>query len=153
MARSAICPRRCPMGRHMRSTGDASGAFKLTRVAGACWRGDSNNQMLRRIYGVAFADKPALDAHMTMMAEAEQRDHCRLGREKTPFHFQEVAPGSVFWHPKGWRLFQRLIAPLRNRQDPDHAPERSGATARRAALTVPRLVSQTAQLVLVFRAN
>lgn len=65
--------------------------------------------MLSRIYGVAFADKAALDAHMTMMAEAEKRDHRRLGREMNLFHFEEVAPGSVFWHPKGWRLFQTLI--------------------------------------------
>lgn len=104
-------------GPHMRSTGDAGSAFKLTRVAGAYWRGDSNNQMLSRIYGVAFADKAALDAHMTMMAEAEKRDHRRLGREMNLFHFEEVAPGSVFWHPKGWRLFQTLIGYMRNRQE------------------------------------
>lgn len=104
-------------GPHMRSTGDVGSAFKLTRVAGAYWRGDSNNQMLSRIYGVAFADKAALDAHMTMMAEAEKRDHRRLGREMNLFHFEEVAPGSVFWHAKGWRLFQTLIGYMRDRQE------------------------------------
>lgn len=104
-------------GPHMRSTGDAGSAFKLTRVAGAYWRGDSNNQMLSRIYGVAFADKTALDAHLTMMAEAEKRDHRRLGREMNLFHFEEVAPGSVFWHAKGWRLFQTLIGYMRERQE------------------------------------
>ncbi|MBW3245389.1 threonine--tRNA ligase [Epibacterium sp. DP7N7-1] len=104
-------------GPHMRSTADAGSAFKLTRVAGAYWRGDSNNPMLSRIYGVAFADKAALDAHMTMMAEAEKRDHRRLGREMSLFHFEEVAPGSVFWHAKGWRLFQTLIGYMRERQE------------------------------------
>ncbi|MCZ4268406.1 threonine--tRNA ligase [Rhodobacteraceae bacterium R_SAG6] len=104
-------------GPHMRSTADAGSAFKLTRVAGAYWRGDSNNPMLSRIYGVAFADKAALDAHMTMMAEAEKRDHRRLGREMNLFHFEEVAPGSVFWHAKGWRLFQTLIGYMRARQE------------------------------------
>jgi threonyl-tRNA synthetase len=104
-------------GPHMRTTGDAGAAFKLTRTAGAYWRGDSNNPMLSRIYGVAFADKAALDAHMTMMAEAEKRDHRRLGREMNLFHFEEVAPGSVFWHPKGWRLFQTLIGYMRDRQE------------------------------------
>lgn len=104
-------------GPHMRSTGDAGNAFKLTRVSGAYWRGDSNNQMLSRIYGVAFADRPALDAHMTMMAEAEKRDHRKLGREMNLFHFEEVAPGSVFWHTKGWRLFQTLIGYMRDRQE------------------------------------
>ncbi|MBE3640260.1 threonine--tRNA ligase [Mangrovicoccus algicola] len=104
-------------GPHMRTTADAGTAFRLTRVAGAYWRGDSNNKMLSRIYGVAFADTAALDAHMTMMAEAEKRDHRRLGREMTLFHFEEVAPGSVFWHPKGWRLFQTLIGYMRQRQE------------------------------------
>ncbi|MCG7622500.1 threonine--tRNA ligase [Epibacterium sp. Ofav1-8] len=104
-------------GPHMRSTADVGSAFKLTRVAGAYWRGDSNNPMLSRIYGVAFADKAALDAHMTMMAEAEKRDHRRLGREMNLFHFEEVAPGSVFWHAKGWRLFQTLIGYMRARQE------------------------------------
>ncbi|WP_370303385.1 threonine--tRNA ligase [Pseudooceanicola sp.] len=104
-------------GPHMRHTGDAGGAFKLTHVAGAYWRGDSKNTMLSRIYGVAFADHAALDAHLTMMAEAEKRDHRRLGREMNLFHFEEVAPGSVFWHPRGWRLFQTLIGYMRSRQE------------------------------------
>ncbi|TQM89843.1 threonine--tRNA ligase [Roseinatronobacter monicus] len=104
-------------GPHMRHTGDAGVAFKLTRVAGAYWRGDAKNPMLSRIYGVAFADKPALDAHLTMLAEAEKRDHRRLGREMDLFHFEEVAPGSVFWHPRGWRLFQTLIGYMRARQE------------------------------------
>ena len=104
-------------GPHMRHTGDAGTAFKLTHVAGAYWRGDANNPMLSRIYGVAFADKPALDAHVTMLAEAEKRDHRRLGREMDLFHFEEVAPGAVFWHPRGWRLFQTLIGYMRERQE------------------------------------
>ena len=104
-------------GPHMRHTGDGGSAFKLTHVAGAYWRGDSNNKMLSRIYGVAFADKAALDAHLTMMAEAEKRDHRRLGREMDLYHFEEVAPGSVFWHPRGWRLFQTLIGYMRTRQE------------------------------------
>ncbi len=104
-------------GPHMRHTGDAGAAFKLTRVAGAYWRGDARNPMLSRIYGVAFADKPALDAHLAMLAEAEKRDHRRLGREMDLFHFEEVAPGSVFWHPRGWRLFQTLIGYMRQRQE------------------------------------
>ncbi|SFQ61072.1 threonyl-tRNA synthetase [Roseivivax halotolerans] len=104
-------------GPHMRSTADAGTAFKLTHVAGAYWRGDAKNRMLSRIYGVAFADKPALESHLTMMAEAEKRDHRRLGREMDLFHFEEVAPGSVFWHPRGWRLFQTLIGYMRTRQE------------------------------------
>ncbi|MEO1143284.1 MAG: threonine--tRNA ligase, partial [Pseudomonadota bacterium] len=104
-------------GPHMRHTGDAGSAFKLTHVAGAYWRGDAKNQMLSRIYGIAFADKSALDAHVKMMAEAEKRDHRRLGREMDLFHFEEVAPGSVFWHPRGWRMFQTLIGYMRSRQE------------------------------------
>ena len=104
-------------GPHLRHTGDAGAAFKLTRVAGAYWRGDAKNKMLSRIYGVAFAEKKTLDEHLTMMAEAEKRDHRRLGREMDLFHFEEVAPGSVFWHPKGWRLFQTLIGYMRGRQE------------------------------------
>lgn len=104
-------------GPHMRHTGDAGTAFTLTRVAGAYWRGDAKNPMLSRIYGVAFADQSALDAHLTMLAEAEKRDHRRLGREMDLYHFEEVAPGSVFWHPRGWRLFQTLIGYMRARQE------------------------------------
>lgn len=104
-------------GPHMRHTGDIGTAFKLTHVAGAYWRGDAKNPMLSRIYGIAFAEKVALDAHEKMMAEAEKRDHRRLGREMDLFHFEEVAPGSVFWHPRGWRLFQTLIGYMRDRQE------------------------------------
>lgn len=104
-------------GPHMRHTGDVGTAFKLTRVAGAYWRGDAKNPMLSRIYGIAFANKEALDAHEKMMAEAEKRDHRRLGREMDLFHFEVVAPGSVFWHPRGWRLFQTLIGYMRDRQE------------------------------------
>ena len=104
-------------GPHMRHTGDAGTAFKLTHVAGAYWRGDANKPMLSRIYGIAFADKTALDAHLKMVAEAEKRDHRRLGREMDFFHFEEVAPGSVFWHTRGWRLFQTLIGYMRTRQE------------------------------------
>jgi threonyl-tRNA synthetase len=104
-------------GPHMRHTGDIGTAFKLTHVAGAYWRGDAKSPMLSRIYGIAFADKAALDAHETMMAEAEKRDHRRLGRDMDLFHFEEVAPGSVFWHPRGWRLFQTLIGYMRDRQE------------------------------------
>jgi threonyl-tRNA synthetase len=104
-------------GPHMRDTGDVGTAFKLMRVAGAYWRGDAKNQMLSRIYGIAFAEKADLDAHIKMMAEAEKRDHRRLGREMDLFHFEEVAPGSVFWHPRGWRMFQTLIGYMRTRQE------------------------------------
>ncbi len=104
-------------GPHMRHTGDAGTAFKLTHVAGAYWRGDAKNPMLSRIYGIAFADKTALDAHLKMVAESEKRDHRRLGREMDFFHFEEVAPGSVFWHTRGWRLFQTLIGYMRTRQE------------------------------------
>ncbi|MDG1472633.1 MAG: threonine--tRNA ligase [Ascidiaceihabitans sp.] len=104
-------------GPHMRHTGDVGTAFKLMRVAGAYWRGDAKNQMLSRIYGIAFAEKADLDAHIKMMAEAEKRDHRRLGREMDLFHFEEVAPGSVFWHPRGWRMLQTLIGYMRTRQE------------------------------------
>jgi len=103
-------------GPHMTSTGRIGQAFKLTKVAGAYWRGDAGNPMLTRIYGTAFATQAELDAHLKMLEEAEQRDHRRLGREMNLFHFQEEAPGSVFWHPKGWSLFQSLIAYMRERQ-------------------------------------
>ena len=95
-------------GPHMTSTGKVGDAFKLMKAAGAYWRGDSNNPMLTRIYGTAFAKKDELDAYLKQIEEAEKRDHRRLGREMDLFHFQEEAPGSVFWHPKGWTLFQAL---------------------------------------------
>src|SRR5512144_125620 len=103
-------------GPHMTSTGKIGNAFKLQKVAGAYWRGDSKNPMLTRIYGTAFAKQEELDAHLKQLEEAEKRDHRRLGREMDLFHFQEEAPGSVFWHPKGWTLFQMLERYIRRRQ-------------------------------------
>jgi threonyl-tRNA synthetase len=103
-------------GPHMTSTGKVGNAFKLMKVAGAYWRGDSNNPMLTRIYGTAFAKQDELDAYLKQIEEAEKRDHRRLGREMDLFHFQEEAPGSVFWHAKGWTLFQALENYIRRRQ-------------------------------------
>ncbi len=103
-------------GPHMTSTGKIGNAFKLMRVAGAYWRGDSNNPMLTRIYGTAFAKQEELDAYLKQLEEAEKRDHRRVGREMDLFHFQEEAPGSVFWHAKGWTLFQALENYIRRRQ-------------------------------------
>src|SRR6202171_6406377 len=102
-------------GPHVPSTGKLK-AFKLTKVAGAYWRGDSRNEMLQRIYGTAWADKKQLDEYLHRLEEAEKRDHRRIGRELDLFHLQEEAPGAVFWHPKGWALFQQLIAYMRERQ-------------------------------------
>ena len=104
-------------GPHMRSVGDVGDAFKLTKVAGSYWRGDANREVLTRIYGTAWPDKKRLDAYLTMLEEAERRDHRRLGREMSLFHFQEEAPGAVFWHQGGWRLFQTMIAYMRRRQE------------------------------------
>ena len=104
-------------GPHMVSTGQIGTGFKLLKVAGAYWRGDSNNPMLQRIYGTAWASDKELKTHLHNLEEAEKRDHRRLGREMDLFHFQEEAPGSIFWHDKGWRLFQTLIAYMRRRQD------------------------------------
>jgi threonyl-tRNA synthetase len=103
-------------GPHMTSTGKVGNAFKLMKVAGAYWRGDSNREMLSRIYGTAFAKQDDLDAYLKQIEEAEKRDHRKLGREMDLFHFQEEAPGSVFWHAKGWSLFQALENYLRRRQ-------------------------------------
>ena len=103
-------------GPHMTSTGKIGNAFKLMKVAGAYWRGDSNREMLSRIYGTAFAKQEDLDQYLKQIEEAEKRDHRKLGREMDLFHFQEEAPGSVFWHPKGWTLFQQLEAYIRRRQ-------------------------------------
>ena len=103
-------------GPHMTSTGKIGNAFKLMKVAGAYWRGDSNREMLSRIYGTAFAKQEELDAYLKQIEEAEKRDHRKLGREMDLFHFQEEAPGSVFWHPKGWTLFQTLENYIRRRQ-------------------------------------
>src|SRR5215510_6584179 len=103
-------------GPHMTSVGKVGNAFKLMKVAGAYWRGDSRNPMLTRIYGTAFAKQEELDAYLKQLEEAEKRDHRRVGREMDLFHFQEEAPGSVFWHPKGWTLFQALENYIRRRQ-------------------------------------
>src|SRR6476469_9055830 len=103
-------------GPHMTSVGKVGNTFKLMKVAGAYWRGDSRNPMLTRIYGTAFAKQEELDAYLKQLEEAEKRDHRRVGREMDLFHFQEEAPGSVFWHPKGWTLFQTLIAYMRRQQ-------------------------------------
>src|ERR1700722_12027885 len=102
-------------GPHVPSTGKLK-AFKLMKVAGAYWRGDSRNEMLQRIYGTAWADKKQLDEYLHRLEEAEKRDHRRIGRELDLFHLQEEAPGAVFWHPKGWLIFQTLIAYMRERQ-------------------------------------
>jgi threonyl-tRNA synthetase len=102
-------------GPHVPSTGKLK-VFKLTKVAGAYWRGDSRNEMLQRIYGTAWADKKDLDAYLHRLEEAEKRDHRRIGRELDFFHMQEEAPGAVFWHPKGWTVFQTLIAYMREKQ-------------------------------------
>jgi threonyl-tRNA synthetase len=103
-------------GPHMTSTGKIGNAFKLMKVAGAYWRGDSKNPMLTRIYATAWAKPEELDAYIKQLEEAEKRDHRRLGREMDLFHFQEEAPGSVFWHAKGWTLFQALENYIRRRQ-------------------------------------
>ncbi|HUX73807.1 MAG TPA: threonine--tRNA ligase [Steroidobacteraceae bacterium] len=103
-------------GPHVPSTGKLK-AFKLTKVAGAYWRGDSRNEMLQRIYGTAWANEKQLKEYLTRLEEAEKRDHRRIGRELDLFHLQEEAPGAVFWHPKGWTLFQSLIAYMRERQN------------------------------------
>ena len=104
-------------GPHMPSTKYIGKAFKLMKVAGAYWRGDSNNAMLTRIYGTAWRNEKELNEYLHQLEEAEKRDHRKLGKEMNLFHFQEEAPGAVFWHPKGWSLFQSLINYMRNRQD------------------------------------
>ncbi|MGY4489062.1 threonyl-tRNA synthetase [Bradyrhizobium sp. LM3.2] len=108
-------------GPHMTSTGKVGNAFKLMKVAGAYWRGDSNNPMLTRIYGTAFAKQEDLDAYLKQIEEAEKRDHRKLGRELDLFHFQEEGPGVVFWHAKGWTIFQQLIAYMRRRLSGDYS--------------------------------
>ena len=102
-------------GPHMRTTGDIGTAFKLTKTAGAYWRGDHRNPMLSRIYGTAWRDQKELDAYLHQIAEAERRDHRRIGKEMDLFHIQEEAVGSVFWHPKGWKLYRTVEAYLRRR--------------------------------------
>jgi len=102
-------------GPHMRGTGDIGGAFKLMKVAGAYWRGDHRNPMLSRIYGTAWRDQKELDAYLHMLEEAEKRDHRRIGRDMGLFHLQEEAVGSVFWHPKGWKLYRTCEDYMRRR--------------------------------------
>ncbi len=104
-------------GPHLPSTGHVGKGFKLLKLAGAYWRGDSNNEMLQRIYGTSWRDDKELKAHLMMLEEAEKRDHRRLGREMGLFHFQEEAVGSVFWHPNGWTLYRTLETYIRSRLD------------------------------------
>ena len=104
-------------GPHLLSTGRIGKYFKLTKVAGAYWRGDSRNEMLQRIYGTGWASQKDLDNYLKRIEEAEKRDHRKLGKEMDLFHFREESPGSVFWHEKGWTLFQKLINYMRARQD------------------------------------
>jgi len=104
-------------GPHLPSTGKIGKNFKLTKVAGAYWRGDSKNEMLQRIYGTAWTTKKELDEYLKRIEEAEKRDHRKLGKEMDLFHFREESPGSVFWHEKGWSLFQKLISYMRAKQN------------------------------------
>jgi threonyl-tRNA synthetase len=104
-------------GPHLTSTGKIGKAFKLTKVSGAYWRGDSNNEMLQRIYGTSWSNQKDLDLYLQRLEEAEKRDHRKLGKEMDLFHFREESPGSVFWHEKGWSLFQKLVTYMRGRQD------------------------------------
>jgi len=103
-------------GPHLASSGKIGKAFKLTKVSGAYWRGDSNNEMLQRIYGTCWTSKKELDDYLHRLEEAEKRDHRKLGKEMDLFHFREESPGSVFWHEKGWLLFQRLVEYMRAKQ-------------------------------------
>ncbi len=103
-------------GPHLASSSKIGKAFKLTKVSGAYWRGDSNNEMLQRIYGTCWSSKKELEEYLHRLEEAEKRDHRKLGKEMDLFHFREESPGSVFWHEKGWMLFQRLIEYMRMKQ-------------------------------------
>ena len=103
-------------GPHLASTGKIGKAFKLTKVSGAYWRGDSKNEMLQRIYGTCWRSKKELDDYLQQLEEAEKRDHRKLGKEMDLFHFREESPGAVFWHDKGWLLFQRLVEYMRAKQ-------------------------------------
>ena len=104
-------------GPHLESSGKIGKAFKLTKVSGAYWRGDSNNEMLQRIYGTSWSSQKDLDAYLNRIEEAEKRDHRKIGKEMDLFHFREESPGSVFWHQKGWNLFQKLISYMRMKQE------------------------------------
>ena len=103
-------------GPHLESSGKIGKAFKLTKVSGAYWRGDSKNEMLQRIYGTSWANQKDLDTYLKRIEEAEKRDHRKLGKEMDLFHFREESPGSVFWHERGWSLFQKLVDYMRDRQ-------------------------------------
>ena len=103
-------------GPHLPSTGKIGKAFKLTKISGAYWRGNSNNEMLQRIYGTCWSNKKELDEYLFRLEEAEKRDHRKLGKEMDLFHFREESPGAVFWHQKGWTLFQTLIGYMRQKQ-------------------------------------
>jgi len=103
-------------GPHLPSTGKVGKAFKLTKVSGAYWRGDSKNEMLQRIYGTCWRSKKELDEYILRLEESEKRDHRKLGKEMDLFHFREESPGAVFWHPKGWNLFQNLVGYMRHKQ-------------------------------------
>src|SRR5690606_25635618 len=103
-------------GPHLPSTGRLGHGFKLTKLAGAYWRGDSRNEMLQRIYGTAWADEQALKPYLARLADAERRDHRKLGKQMDLFHFQDEAVGAVFWHEKGWTLFRTLVEYMRERQ-------------------------------------
>ena len=103
-------------GPHLSSTGKLGKAFKLTKISGAYWKGDSKNEMLQRIYGTCWRNKKELDDYLKRLEEAEKRDHRKLGKEMDLFHFREESPGAVFWHEKGWNLFQRLIEYMRLKQ-------------------------------------
>jgi len=104
-------------GPHLSSTGKIGKYFKLTKVSGAYWRGDSSNEMLQRIYGTSWSSQKDLDNYLKRIEEAEKRDHRKIGKEMDLFHFREESPGSVFWHEKGWKLFQKLVTYIRSRQD------------------------------------
>src|SRR6185312_11648721 len=104
-------------GPHLPSTGRLGQAFKLTKVAGAYWRGDANNAQLQRVYGTTWGSDKELAQYLTMLEEAEKRDHRRLGKELDLFHQQEEAVGSVFWHPKGWRIYRIIEDYMRRRLD------------------------------------
>ena len=104
-------------GPHLISTGKIGKYFKLTKVSGAYWRGDSSNEMLQRVYGTSWSSQKELDEYLERIQEAEKRDHRKLGKEMDLFHFREESPGSVFWHQKGWNLFQKLISYMRMKQD------------------------------------
>lgn len=125
-------------GPHVPSTGKLK-AFKLMKVAGAYWRGDAKNAMLQRIYGTCWTDEKSLKAYLTRLEEAGKRDHRKLGAQLDLFHFDECAPGSVFWHSKGWALFQQLIAYMRDRQQ--HRLRRSEHTGCDGSLALGNLRS------------